>query len=100
MVRVAALPWPPATPLWLISPGRTNRRLVPSDSIRCVMVACTPLPMAIRVMTAAIPITTPSSVSPARSFWVAKDDTAVSRTVEKFTASLPESPSSTLAGTR
>jgi len=84
MVKVVAEPWPRENPPWLASPGLTNSRLVPSDSILWVMDCWTPFPMDMRVMTAATPITTPNSVKPARILLAPKEERAVNSMVWTF----------------
>jgi hypothetical protein len=60
----------------VVEPGRTKSRLVPRDWRLEVMVCCTPLPIAIKEITAATPMTIPNKVSPARSLLDPREESA------------------------
>ena len=64
-VSVRALPRPPLTgPADLLKPGATVSRLAPVDSMLEVIELVLPVPMASKVMTEAMPMTMPRTVSP------------------------------------
>ena len=83
-VRVCALPRPREIRVSLDSPGRTNNKLVPKDSIRDVIVCCTPSPIAINDITADTPITIPSKVKADLNLLVLSDINAILRFTDKF----------------
>ena len=65
-LSVVMLPMPPRAPLAVIVPGITVRVLAPSERICACTAARAPWPIASVAITAATPITMPSTVSAAR----------------------------------
>src|ERR1700689_878361 len=71
MVRVEAVPKPPRMPEDEVElPGEIVNRLVPNEVISELTCACAPSPNPTVRMTAAMPISIPSTVRPDRRRWV------------------------------
>src|ERR1700690_3886710 len=66
------------------APEKTNNRFVPTPLIEPRMEACAPFPTASIAMTAATPMTIPSTVNPERVLFELSLSSASMNTTEKF----------------